>query len=169
VIDSSCRLNNILVFAPAVTFSDGFKGTVQVFAKDSLVVGKNCILQYPSALGLFKSDVVSRQPYIKVDKNSTVKGIIFTSQEIFDQERTKVVLKEDSFLEGQLYADGFADLQGIVYGSVACNKFSLKTASSVYENHLLNVTIDNSKLSPSFVGSALIYSDHEKSVIKWLE
>jgi hypothetical protein len=169
VIDSSCRLNNILIFAPAVTISDGFTGSVQVFAKDSLIIGENCFLKYPSALGLFKSAVLNKQPFIQVGKNSTVKGIIFTSQEIFDQEGTKVSMKEGSLLEGQLYADGFAELQGTVYGSIACNKFTLKTASSVYENHLLNATIDNSKLSASFVGSALIFSENEKSIIKWLQ
>ncbi|MFL5731297.1 MAG: hypothetical protein ACJ75J_17545, partial [Cytophagaceae bacterium] len=35
VIDSSCRLNDILIFASAVLIKNGFKGSVQVFAKDS--------------------------------------------------------------------------------------------------------------------------------------
>ena len=169
ILDSSCRMEDVIIFAPSVIIKEGFKGSLQVFAKDSLIVEKNCELKYPSALGLFKIDVKTHQPFIRIESNSAVRGIVFTAQELTDIDKTKVSILEKSEVEGQVYADGSLELKGYVYGNVYCNKFLLRTPSSIYENHLLNVTIDKTKLSPYFVGSSLIYSENQKQVAKWLE
>jgi hypothetical protein len=42
------------------------------------------------------------------------------------------------------------------------------TPSSVYENHLLNATIDVSKLSKHYVGINLVQESKIKKVVKWL-
>jgi cytoskeletal protein CcmA (bactofilin family) len=170
VIDQSAKLEDILIFAGSIKIKKGFEGNIQAFARDSIVVEENCKLNYPSALGLFKKDHKTQQPYIRLMKNSEMNGIVFSSQSEFvsDQSQTLVSIDKQALLKGQLYVDGFADIKGEVRGSVWCNKFLLKTPSSIYENHLLDAVIDRSKLSSYYVGSALIAAGKRKKVIKWM-
>ncbi len=104
-------------------------------------------------------------------KNSSLMGVIFTNQSEFasDLQQTLITIEKEALLTGQLYADGFVDIKGEVRGTIWCNKFLLKTNSSVYENHLLDAIIDRSKLSAYYVGSGIIASGKTKKIIKWLE
>lgn len=169
VIDSSCHLDNVLIFAPAIVVNDYFQGSVQLFATDSINIGKNCNLQYPSVIGLIKKESKEFQPFIKVNSQTSFKGIIFTYGEVQDRQQTYVSIDKDVLIEGQIYSEGFLEVKGTVWGNVSCNQFSLRTPSSVYSNHLLNATIDNSKLSPHYIGSSLITSKRTKGIISWLE
>lgn len=168
-VDSSCRLSDLLIFARGVKFNDYFTGTLQAFATDSIVTGTGCDFKYPSAFGIFKKEVNMKQPFIQLGKEGRFKGILFTCNDIFDLQQNLVKIGQDAEVEGQIFADGFVELRGKVYGNVTCNKFTLKTPSSIYENHLLNAAIDAEKLSPCFIGSNLISSAERKEVIKWLE
>ena len=171
LIEENSRLEDIILVAPSIKLKKGFRGSIQAFATDSIIVEENCILNYPSALGLIKKDHKTTQPFIKVMKNAILSGIAFTSQSEFvsDLQQTLISIDKDALLIGQLYADGFADIKGEVRGMVWCNKFILKTASSVYENHLLDAVIDRSKLSIHFVGSGIIASGKMKKIIKYTE
>jgi hypothetical protein len=168
-VDSTCMLNDILIFATGVKIENGFKGSLQVFAKDSISVGENCELRYPTALGLFKIDFQTMQPFIKIGKNTQMMGMILSHQEVTDLRQTLISLEAGAVLDGQIYADGFLDIKGNVYGNVTCNKFILKTPSTVYENHLLNATIDRSKLSAYYAGSAILPTGQQKKIIRFLE
>ena len=58
---------------------------------------------------------------------------------------------------------------GKIFGSLYCYKFILKTRSSIYENHLLNATVDFDNLSKYYVGTNLLKDVGMKKVIKMLE
>jgi hypothetical protein len=169
IIDSSAKLENVMVFAPSIVVNDYFSGNVQLFATDSVSVGEHCRFLYPSVIGLFKKDFSVHRPFIKVKTKSSFKGIIFTYQEVYDIQETLVHIEKDVLIEGQIYAQGFLDFQGEMWGNVTCTKFMLRTPSSTYENYLLNATIDNSRLSPHFLGSSLLTSKKQKGIITWLE
>ncbi|WP_028981078.1 hypothetical protein [Sporocytophaga myxococcoides] len=170
------NLNDILIFARSVEIQSGFKGKVQIFAMDSIVVGENVELGYPSVLGVFQRDFKITQPFIKVSKSSRIDGIVFSSQSGLDlmkqpakgRYQTMIHFDKGSFLHGLLYADGYADINGIIHGTVLCNKFWLKTPD-IQENCLFNTTIDVTKLSPNFIGSSLLTSEKKKRIIKWME
>ncbi len=170
-IDATARLEDVIIYAGSIQIKNGFKGNLQAFATDSIVVEENCQLNYPSALGLYKNDYKPPQPFIKVMKNSTVQGIVFTCQSelISDQTQTLVTMDKGTLLQGQLYVNGFADIKGEIRGMVWCNKFILKTALSVYPNYLMDATIDLTKLSTYYAGSGLIASGKKKKIIKWLD
>jgi hypothetical protein len=169
-VAENARLSDVILVAPKIVFQKGFKGNIQAFATDSILVEENCILQYPSVLGLFKKDHKVRQPYIKLKEYAIVQGFIFTNQSEFvrDQAQTLITLAPNSKVSGQVYADGFLDTKGIVHGSVFCNKFLLKTNSSVYENHLLDAEINFPALSEHYVGTSLLGEQKSKKIIKWL-
>ena len=52
--------------------------------------------------------------------------------------------------------------------NVFCKSFILRTPSSVYENHLMDVAIDRIALSEYFVGVALTEEINHHQIIKWL-
>ena len=170
-IDKNTTLEDIIIVAPSIKFVKGFIGNVQAFATDSILVEEACKLNYPTALGLFKKDHKTTQPFIKIQKEARLSGIAFTSQSEFvsDLQQTLIAVDKEAVLIGQLYVDGFADIKGEVNGTVWCNKFLLKTSSSVYENHLLDAVINRSKLSIHYAGSGIIAAGEIKKIVKWLE
>ncbi|MFN3402666.1 MAG: hypothetical protein ACK40G_01135 [Cytophagaceae bacterium] len=166
-IDANSRLKDVLLFAPAVVFKKGFRGSVQVFAKDSILLEEDVELTYPSALGIFKKDFKVQQPFVRIKSGAKVSGLIFTKVEVQDLRQTFVDLKKNSLVKGQIYADGYADIKGRVEGSVMCNKFILYS-SYTYENYLLDAEIDVTLLSDYYVGSSLLPSQKKKRIVKWL-
>ena len=80
-----------------------------------------------------------------------------------------VILKKNSCVYGTVFSNGYADLQGIINGSLTCSKIMLNTPSSVYENHLLNAEIDVTKLSKYYVGINCVEVSEKKKIVKWLE
>ncbi len=167
-IDKQASLEHLIVFAPGIIVEDGFKGNLQLFATDSILIGKDVLLEYPSVAGLLKTTTTETQPFIRLGENSQLQGIAFTQQDAYDRMRTKLSIGSKAIVHGQVYTDGFLELKGSVYGKVECAKFTLRTPSSIYENHLLDAVIDQSKRSSKFVGSSLMASEQHKEIVQWL-
>lgn len=170
-VTNSCSFEDILVYGRSVWIEEGFTGKFQLFAKDTINIGENVQLNYPSVIGLINDNQEGNTNPSKVnfERGSSFYGIIYSScrSEVITIDP---ILKtsEETELSGQIYWDGIFDFKGTVYGSVACKKFLLKTPSSIYENHLLDVTIDLEGLSEFYTGIELTESDRIKKVIKWL-
>ncbi|HEY8402744.1 MAG TPA: hypothetical protein VIK89_15855 [Cytophagaceae bacterium] len=162
-------IKDALVIAPSIIVKRGFTGSVQLFGTDSIIIEEEVRLTYPSVVSLVKKDFKVTQPFIRIGSKAEVTGLVVAFQQVFDLKQTLIDLRREAKVEGQVYADGFLDLKGIVHGSVACNKFTLRTHSSTYENHLLNAVIDQTQLSTHYVGSSLVKSEKVKKIIKYLE
>ncbi|MNT61866.1 hypothetical protein D3C72_1995390 [compost metagenome] len=81
-------------------------------------------------------------------------------------------LGKDCRIEGDLIAYGLLDYsKGLqVFGRTACYRFLYKSPSSMYENFLVNLKLDHSKLSPHFLSSYLVVSDQKRQFnkpLKW--
>ncbi len=168
-ISAGADLKDIILFAPRIEIEENFSGNLQAFATDTLIVGKKCKLAYPSVMGLISKNKTG-SPMLLVGEETEIAGAVFAIQEEKKDipVLVKVILEKNAKLTGQLYTDGVLDLKGIVYGTVLCSRFILSTPSSVYENHLLNAIIDNSKLSPYYAGIQLTKNVSVKKIVKWL-
>lgn len=168
-ISSQTELNDILVIAPCVLIEDDFTGSLQVFASDSIRIGKNCRLNYPSVAGVLQSDLSAPTSFLSISEGSIVEGILFASSPGEHPQGNQLIeIQKNAEIKGQVFSSGVVDLKGSVYGNVFCSKFLLKTPSSIYENHLFNATVDYSKLSPYFVGIGLVRQSDHKKVVKWM-
>jgi hypothetical protein len=167
-LDNNQEVEDIICIARGITLSDNFKGIGQFFAHDSIIVGVNVKLQYPTVLGLIKKDFRYTKPFIKVGQDSQVKGIVFAIHDVIDLAGSLVQYKKGSFLEGISYAEGFTEVNGKVYGSVLTNKFVLNTNSSIYENYLMNATIDETRRSKQFLSGTLWEGKGQKKIVKCL-
>ena len=170
IIKKEASLTDVLISAPFVTIEDEFTGALQVFAKDSIKVGKKVTLNYPSVIGIYQPVPQEVNTFIDLGEQSQISGVVlgFTKNPPVDN-RLKIMLNKNSIVNGEIYCNSFIDLKGSVFGSVVCSKFILRTPSSVYENHLLNATIDYSRLNPDFIAASLINNHGNKRIVKWLK
>jgi hypothetical protein len=172
-ITSSAHLENILVFAPDIVVESGFKGTCQLFATDSIHVGKDCLLDYPSCLGLMANGEKNKTiPLINIENGSKINGVIFSSNSNSSNKTPVISIGSNSIIKGQIYADGLLNLKDkvAVYGSVFTKRFTYQTSYTHYENYLINIDIDASRISPYYLSTSFVPgTTKEKKILQWLE
>ena len=168
IVESQAHLRDVIIVAPDIVISSGFRGNLQAYATDTLVIGENCMLEYPSSLGIIKKEFIENQPSITVGKGTLFCGFIFSYQRVDDIRKTLIRIDTDAKVFGQIYSDGYLELKGNVTGGIMCKKIILNTPSSFYENHLLNVSIDETSLSSDYLMPAMLETSEAKGVMKWL-
>ena len=171
-IKATTQIGGIQIYAPKIIIEDGFSGNLQAFAGDSLVVGKKCKLTYPSVLALYRNKNSKDEIRLTLSEDVTCQGILFAGQDVSDIKKHVLInISKNDNIYGQVYCTGAVDLKGSIYGSVFCSSFILKTSSSVYENHLLDATIDITRLPEEYGGIVLMQEKaiEHKCIVKWLE
>ena len=163
-VEKTATLNDILLFAPKIEIGSNLNGNVQIFATDTIRIGDDVTFLFPSIIALLDNDC--KKPLIQLGKNCRILGDIIL-QSTSSKQKAECLVGENTEIDGKVYCTGTVELKGKLYGSLYCNGFTLRTASSMYENNLLNATIDFPALSKYYAGS-LLYSDspHLKQV-KW--
>jgi hypothetical protein len=166
---SSNKIEDIIIVAKTITFQKEFTGSVQALSTDSILIEEACNFTYPSSLCISKTAKSKSSPSITIGEKTKFNGFILAFTEIVQAGNpVSVVINKDAEIMGIVYSNGILDLKGAVYGTVWCQKIILKTNSGVYENHLLNATIDRSKLSKYFVGINLFKTATSNKIAKWL-
>jgi hypothetical protein len=173
-IDSSVKLDNVLVFARVIIVNEGFKGTCQMFASDSIAIGKNCHFGYPSCLGIIRSNTskFSVQAKITVGETSTIRGTVFTWEKNPGLLKPVIRLGKKDTIIGQVYSQDAMTLKDgcVVYGSLFTTRFLYQNTFTLYENYLINTEINSHELSPYYLGSGLLpASSKKKKILQWLE
>ncbi|MCA6437947.1 MAG: hypothetical protein IM600_14580 [Bacteroidetes bacterium] len=140
IIDSSAKLNDVLIVAKKVKFKEGFKGVVHVICTDSIVTGKNNYFAYPSSFSVFNSTNKSLGA-ILLNENVMFYGSIVTIAES-DDCKTLIKLHSKSEVNGLVYSSHYLHLEGILNANVYANSLLLSTPSAVYENHILSCEIN---------------------------
>ena len=171
-VDSTTRLKDVILIAPEIEIEDNVKGNFQVFANGKITVGKNCELEYPSAL-ILDEKVVSTSKKNKevqqlyIDKGAIVKGIVvYLSENEEENYKPQIVLEEQSTVLGEVYCNKNLELLGTVKGSVYTNGFIANQFGSVYKNHIYNGKIIAEDLPEQYCG--LTFKDTKIKVTKWL-
>jgi cytoskeletal protein CcmA (bactofilin family) len=168
-VQSSAIISNAILYAKGIILKKNVEGTMQVFAKDSIIVEENCQLHYPSVLALIGqgNSIISRK--ISIAAKTVIKGSVFLYNENFDRKHQSLIsIGEKAEITGQVYSSELLELKGKVQGGVFCKKLLLKTSSSVYENHLMDAVINREELSEYFVGVPLTETIKHQRIIKWL-
>jgi len=169
-ISAAAVLQDVVIIAPCIRIEKGFVGSAQFFARDSLVLEDNVILQYPSTAAVVGE--AGKSTSLRIGNNCKVAGTVL----LYDPKRSDIPatlsLGKDCYIEGDLIAYGLLDYsKGLqVFGRTACYRFLYKSPSSMYENFLVNLKLDHSKLSPHFLSSYLVVSDQKRQFnkpLKW--
>ena len=173
-IDGSAVLKNIVVVAKCINVATGFHGNCQLFATDSISVATACTFDYPSGIGVlrFKPPLISSQENMSIGENSIFNGIIFTYEKSANQLKPIISIGKDVKITGQVYSQGILGLKDniIVDGSVFTSRFLYKNSFTLFENYLINTTIDSKALSPYYLTSELLPAAKKtKKILQWLE
>lgn len=169
VVSADAILKDVILAAPKIRFEKKFRGQLQAYASDSIIVGDEASFAYPSVLGISSNNSASKCVVLFGEKDTLI-GNVFAHQVMVDAyKRTGIRMGKKSLIIGQLFSNGYAEVQGTIYGSVMCADFLLQTPSSIYENHLLNVGIDQSALPNYFTGINLVKELSFKRIAKWLD
>ncbi|PRY48079.1 hypothetical protein B0I27_11613 [Arcticibacter pallidicorallinus] len=171
-IKKEARLSNVLVFAPGIIVENGFRGSCQLFAVDSVVTNGPVSFDYPSAIGVLSKGKGGNQPKITLGEGSILSGILFTHEEERSDLQTQISLGKNSKVMGEIYASGFIKFEKpvIIEGKVSCNRFIIQTPSTLYENYLIDITLNRPKRSLYYLTSSLFNSTSKNQrVLTWLK
>jgi len=173
-IDSTAVLNDILVFARTIIVKSGFHGSCQLFAADSVSIQRNCRFDYPSCAGIlrFKPPPVKSQAKITIGNHTDFSGVIFTYEKMETPVKPLISVGQYATINGQVYSQGILELKDStkVCGSVFTSRFLYKNTFTLFENYLINTTIDSKALSRHYLTSELLpVSKKNKKVLQWLE
>ena len=167
VIGASCFLENVILIAPKVSFESGFKGVVQVIASDTVLLSDSVVLNYPSSICLLGDATF---PFVQLNPYSLIKGIVFVdNKQLTRGYNPNIRIEKKAEIYGQVYCNGAVELKGNIKGSSYVDRFVLKTTSSYYENHLLDVSITRDGFSPSFLGIDIFSNMNKKGIIVCLD
>lgn len=170
VIPATAFLQDILVIAPCIRIEKGFKGAAQFFATDSLILEDNVSLQYPSTAAVIGAE--GKRTSLRIGNNCNIAGTVLLYEPKRSDMPSAASLGKDCKIQGDLIVYGLLDYsKGLqVVGRTACYRFLYKSPSSMYENFLVNIKFDRSKLSPHFLSSYLLIADQKKQInkpLKW--
>lgn len=169
IVSSDNYLEDLLIYASEITLESRFEGKVQLIASQKIEVNNNVHLAYPSSIVLIKNNQ-NLNSNILINENVKIEGsLILINLKKDIKNRALLSIQKNSKIHGQVYCNDLTEHRGLIQGCLYANQFILKTASSVYENHLLDATIDISQLSPFFVGVNLFKGENKKEIIKWME
>ncbi|WP_285060250.1 hypothetical protein [Pedobacter ginsengisoli] len=158
VVDKDCMLDGVILVAPYVKIEDNFSGRLQVVATDSIAVGNEVKLSYPSALLVLKNDTAKHQVKIAVGRKSVIEGALFA----WEKERSVLMpliqVGEEAVIKGEVWSKGYVALSKTarVNGSVSAIRLMARVASAIYENYLIDVKLDKTALPKYYLSSELL-------------
>jgi hypothetical protein len=171
VIESNTVLEDVLLYAPSIIIKDRFKGSCQLFARDSIAIGKQCEFHYPSFAGVFKSETSKIQAKISLGAESKFSGVLLSYEKKRSDLQTIITLGKDCLLKGEVFATGFIQLEAPlkVYGKVYTKRFIMRKAGVFYENFLIDVELNRKLLSKYYLSTPMMGGNKQDlKILKWL-
>lgn len=165
LVTAASEIEEVIILAPKITIKSGFQGKLQLFATDTIIVENEAKLLYPSCIGIMGD---FPQPFIEIQEDSRVEGTLFLLGNSLEYKQRLLRISSGASVVGKVYADAFVELSGEIIGGVTCRKFLLQTASTVYENHLLNAQINNIRLPESYLNGFFFYKNKNAAILKWV-
>ncbi len=165
-IDSKSSLNNVVIYCDKLFIEAGFKGSIQVFARDSVFIDDEVNLLYPSVI--YARQINNDQSaYIQFGERCRMAGEIIAYEKNLKRDNWPLIsFEEESVFQGTMFCNGFVELKSsLVAGSVSALKSIYHGVSGSYENTFINAEIDQNQLSESFLEGTWHNLQHRKMTI----
>ena len=153
-VKNNAQLNDIIIKAPSVVFEKGFKGTLQVIAKNHVALEEGVTLNYPSSIYV-ENDRYENTTVILEKKSKLCGAIVVTGKEYKYSLARILTLNKKATLMGVAYCYGKAQIKGKIIGTLYADRLFYKNEAAIYENYLVNATIDKKSLPKYFVAPQL--------------
>lgn len=122
-------------------------------------------LKYPSS---FLLSGISGNIAIVFKEGVQVQGEVILSGEDKTINNGLMQIEEEVQITGNVYCFDKIELKGKIKGSITCNKFLLRTSSSIYENHILNGEVNLNERPENYLGVKWNNKNQARGIIKWL-
>ncbi len=166
-VSSNSSIEEAILVSTEIKFDNSFKGKTHAIATDTILVGRQVELGYPSSLIMIARN--QRLPYCLISEKAIVSGAVLSFAEgIARSNKLSLEVNQDGTIRGLVYCEDNFELSGTVEGSVICNRFLLATPSGIYENHILDGKIDRSRLPENFASLRIDNLENEAKTVSWL-
>ncbi|MBY8962534.1 hypothetical protein KJK34_07190 [Flavobacterium sp. D11R37] len=169
-VRKTAKLTDVILVAPVIEFDDGFSGNVQAIASEAVTLGKDCKLNYPSAIVLNQSGNSLPFNYknkIHISENCNFKGTLcFFSDSADNNFMPNIYISKSSVIKGEVMCEGNLEMRGEVKGSIYTKYFVTNETGSIYVNHLYNAEVSPKELPANFSG--ILFKNQTKGIAKWL-
>ena len=170
-VASAASLDNAIIYAPVVRFLSKNQSNVQVFARDSVILGTGCQLNYPSAICLYREKADKKQfSEIKIGNSSTFEGVILARGG--DENYLKYILEvgKACHLKGMADIDGTFnyEIPAAFETTVHAKRIVCKLNGLLYENYIIDLKLNIQERPVSFLGSSITDQNGKKKILKWL-
>jgi hypothetical protein len=165
-ITKDFQCNDIIIQAPKIIINNDFRGSLQAFASDSIIVGEDCNLMYPSILSITNQNLKS--VYLEIMKNTSLDGGVILFQDGKSSNSSFLKINEGVEIEGQVFWPAAVEMLGTMKGPLYCQSFVLHTFNGSYNDYLLGATINRKLLNEYFAYANLLKDYPYGKEIKWV-
>jgi type II secretory pathway pseudopilin PulG len=164
VVAAASQLDGALLLAPTIVVEPGFRGRVQLIARDTVSIGAHCHLAYPSVACAYGAGPAA---WVSLGPGSWVQGVVAASS-AEPGLGCVVHLSPGTGVEGQVYSAGIVENCATVWGTTMCRQLRYRNIGSFYENYLINSTLDRERLPAQFVSTSLLNAGSACGIAQWL-
>ena len=133
-IDSTCRMEHLLIAARKIVVGAGTRITAQLFARDTIVVEQRAVLEYPS--GIYAG------AYAELCARAEVNGYVIVRDTV-QRKKLSAAYRQarTARLRGLLLIEGAAQVQGIVAGEAVLTQAVYFSPQGYYKELLYDFTL----------------------------
>ena len=165
-VEQDARLDGVILVGQRVEFADGFSGCVQVFARDSILLGDGVCLKAGSGLHVWREG--EKGGFVRLGEHCEVNGYVIVKADADDGERKRAVYvqPESSRVRGLVFVGGIAEVHGMVTGSLYARECCYFAPEGYYAGILYNAVLPG---NPGLAYPLLMEGPYERRTVKWLE
>lgn len=164
-VSADAHLQDVILIARKVEIAEGFRGCMQVFASDTIVVGAHVSLQQGSGLWAGMS---CRQPFIGLGEGAEMQGYVIVNRAEAGEpgDNLQYVQAEDVMVKGLVFVDGNAEIHGRIYGSLYLRRPCYFAREGYYTDLLYRLSLgpDCGAVFPF-----CMTGPYERKGVKWLD
>ena len=166
-ISRNAVLENTLIVAPKIYVQDGFTGSMQIIATDSVTIDERVTLSFPSSISVINDSNKEAQTIIELKSKSKIEGTILSVSKLDSPRHAAIHIHEEAEVEGMVYTNTRSEIRGTVNGTLITNNLTVRTASSIYDNHLYSGVIDQTERNDHFL-NGYVFENKKSEILKWL-
>jgi len=138
-LTATMNCKDIICVAPFIKVEDGFKGNVQLFATDSIIIESGAKLAQASFLAVINNDMqYNDKLHITIEKNARICGGIYFKAPQYYKNYSGIILDEDATCIGEVYSENAICNKGRICGSAYAKQFYSPVRNGIKVNMLFN-------------------------------
>ena len=169
-LSKKVQIKDIIIIAQSILFENNFEGSLQSFARDSIITGDNCSFNYPSAFVIYSENNDNTAAKISMGFDSKLSGTILCwSIRPTIRNHFITILSEKSLVNGNIFCNGYTEMNGVVKGHVITRNTLLHLAGGTHENTLFNCIITETEKNNDQCGLNLLSDTKKMKIVKMLK